>query len=133
MRRQAGFSIISAIFILVVLGALGAFMVTISGTQHQGVVLSLESSRAVAAARSGLEWGGYQALEGSGCSDTTFSLDEGVLAGFAITVTCTSTQHDERGDDVVVYEITATAERGTPGNRDYVRRRFRGQFVDIQE
>ena len=58
--RQRGFSIVAAIFILVVLAALGAFMVTISTNQAIGSALDIQGSRAYQAARSGIEWGVYK-------------------------------------------------------------------------
>lgn len=132
MRHQRGFTLVSAVFLLVVLALLGALMVTISGTQHQSVVLGVESARALAAARSGVEWGAYQVLQpGNDCDDATdnFGLDEGVLSGFRVEVECVSSDHNESGDDISIYQITSIAERGQYGRPDYVRRRFQAQFV----
>jgi len=62
LRRslQSGVTIVSAIFILVVLAALGAFIVTVSTSQQIGSALDVQGSRAYQAARSGIEWGVYQ-------------------------------------------------------------------------
>lgn len=130
VKAQGGFAIIAAIFILVVLAALGAVMVTLSGTQHQGSAIVIETSRAQAAARSGIEWGAWQALEQSSCSPSSqFELNEGVLDGFRLTVQCSQSNHNERGEDFPVYEIIAVAERGQSGRPDYVKRELRAQFV----
>jgi len=45
-----GFAIVSAIFLLVVLAALGAFMVTFSTTQHTAAATDLEGTHAYQAA-----------------------------------------------------------------------------------
>jgi Tfp pilus assembly protein PilX len=55
-----GFAIVSAIFILVVLAALGAFIVNVSTNQQIGSTLDLQGVRAYQAARAGIEWGIYQ-------------------------------------------------------------------------
>jgi MSHA biogenesis protein MshP len=132
MKRQRGFSIISAIFILVALAVLGAVMVTLSGTQHQASALIIESSRATAAAKSGIEWGAWQALQGAGCgaANSDFEMTEGVMSGFRIEVTCTESNHEERGRSITVYALAAVAERGTVGRPDYVRRTMTANFVD---
>jgi MSHA biogenesis protein MshP len=59
-RHLRGFAIVSAIFILVVLAALGAFIVAISGDQQVGAALDVQGVQAYQAARSGIEWGVYR-------------------------------------------------------------------------
>lgn len=54
-HMQQGFSLVSAIFLLVVLAALGAFMLTFSNTQHITSAQDIQGSRAYWAARAGLE------------------------------------------------------------------------------
>ena len=51
LRRSKGFSIISAIFIVVVLAALGAAILTVSTSQQLGAAVDLSGSRAYFAAR----------------------------------------------------------------------------------
>ena len=50
---QRGFSLISAIFLLVVIAALGTFAVTLSTSQQQSAALDVLGSRAYQAARAG--------------------------------------------------------------------------------
>ena len=52
---QGGFAIVSAIFLLVVLAALGAFMLTFSTVQHATSAQDIQGSRAYWAARAGLQ------------------------------------------------------------------------------
>ena len=86
-KRQSGFAMVSAIFILVALAALGAFIATVSSTQHVGSALDVDGARAYQGARAGIEWGASRAL-GSNCAGTT---NVGTLNGMAITVTQSTT------------------------------------------
>jgi len=120
---QGGFTLVSAIFLLVVIAALGAFAVSLSSKQHVGSALDLLGARAYQAARAGIDWGAYQVLQ-----DTAFAATcqggvanhsplalPGTLAGFTVAVNCTATSNDEgartaaNGNPVWVYRLTATA------------------------
>lgn len=58
-----GFSIVSALFLLIVLASLGAFIVNISTTQSTTMAQDVQGSRAYHAAQAGLEWGLYGVLD----------------------------------------------------------------------
>lgn len=116
---QRGFSLVSALFLLVVLGALGGYMVSISGTQHFTTMHALQAAKAYHAARSGTEWGIASAV-GTGACPATTTLNGGDLHGFAVQVSCTSTTHQEQGSNYNIYAITAFAQTasiafGAPG------------------
>lgn len=92
-----GFTLVSVVFILVALAALGAALASISIRQHMGSAASLESARALQAARAGLEWAAFQALRNPAppaaapaCFATT-SFTVAGLAAYTITVSCTRT------------------------------------------
>ena len=55
-RRQGGFSIVAAIFILVVLAALAGFIVSITTTQNLTFAQDMQGARALQAARAGAEY-----------------------------------------------------------------------------
>lgn len=129
-RRQSGFSLIPALFLLVVLAALGAAAVRLSAIEHQTVVLAMQSSRAYAAAQAGIEWSAYQALVNGSCGSSTLSLTEGGLAGFSVATTCTGTTHTEGSATVSVYVLEAFARSGVYGAPDYVSRRIRATVTD---
>jgi MSHA biogenesis protein MshP len=121
--RRGGFTLVGAIIILVVLAAAGAGMVKVGGVQRTTTSYAFLGARAYQAARSGIEWGVYKAVDSGACAaSTSFSLSEGGLEGFNLDVTCTSTTHVESGDSTLVYHFTSTAERGTFGSRDFVHR-----------
>jgi len=128
--KQGGFSLIPALFLLVVLAVLGAVAVRLSAVQHQTVVLAMQGSRAYAAAQAGLEWSAYQALVNSSCGSSTLSMTEGGIAGFAVDTTCTSTSHTEGSATTNVYVLEAFAYSGSYGTPDYVSRRIRATVTD---
>ncbi len=129
-RRQRAFALLAAIFLIVVLSLLGIFIVRISGVQHHTVNIALLGARAFEAARTGIEWGAFQALDSASCTTTTLSLTEGGLAGFDVDVTCTSSTHTETGNTYNVYLLDVVATDGTYGTPDYVSRRMQATVTD---
>lgn len=131
-KLQHGFSLITAIFLLVVLGALGTMIVTFFAAQQQSSALDVMGSRAYQAARAGIEWAAYQVAQGTpwaGCAPTTlFTAGTGTalaetLSPFTVTLQCSSITATEGGLPIYVYDITSTATYGgAPGNPDYVER-----------
>jgi len=67
-RSQRGSSIAMAIFVLVVVGMLGAAMVNILNKGQENVAREVISMRALMAAESGAERGLLQALSGGDCN-----------------------------------------------------------------
>jgi len=130
MKRQFGFSLVPALFLLVVLAALGIVAVRLSGVQQQTVVLAMQSSRAYAAARTGIDWSAYQALVNGSCASSTITLTEAGVAGFSVDTSCSSTSHSEGPNTVRVYVIDAFAWSGSYGTPDYVSRRIRSTVTD---
>jgi MSHA biogenesis protein MshP len=86
---------VSVVFILVVLAALGAALADISQRQHLAAASDLQAARAYQAARAGLEWWAYwQANAGTAngdCMSTNSIVPGGTLSGFTVTLTCTRT------------------------------------------
>ena len=127
MRRQSGFSLVAAIFLIVVLAALGAFAVQVAMTQYQSSNLELLQARAQAAAEAGIEYGANITLRRAVpyCLPTTLNLTQGALAGFVVKVACTSTTHQITGGTpttYTVYSLAATASEGSYGRQGYVTR-----------
>ena len=128
--RQSGFAIVSAIFIVVALAALGAFVAVVSSTQHLGSALDIDGARAYQSARAGIEWGVANALQGNCAAASNI----GPLNGMAMTVECSalaSGNADEAGL-LAIYAITATACNlpagaacpGVAGASNYIERRM---------
>lgn len=120
-----GFSLISAIFLLVVIAALGTFAVTLSTTQQQSGALDVMGSRAYQAARAGIEWGAFQALQNGSCAPSSpLAPLPNTLSGFAVTVTCTPNTYNEAGKTVNMYQLVSTATQGAAATPNYIERQM---------
>lgn len=133
-RISAGFVLPSAIFLLVILAALAAFLVRIATTQSITSAQDVQGARAYQAARAGVEWGLYQVLDPANATvvaptdaawpnmpacpaDTTMAVE-----AFSVTVQCAHyptgagassgpPTYAEMGATraLIVYQLTATA------------------------
>lgn len=130
-KRQQGFSIVSAIFLLVVLSFLGVAMMTFSTSQHQGEAMDVMGSRAYQAARAGVEWAAYNVANSAspwaGCaagSAVTVAV-AGDLAQFSpVTVNCSAASYVEGAATLWIYDVSAVAQTAgiAAGNQDFVQR-----------
>lgn len=133
-RAGRGFALPSAIFLLVVLAALGAYLVTLSRTSHLAAALDVHSARAYQAARAGIEWAAWQVIVPPGpatpCppSPSTLTLGE-TLALFSVTVECRRSDVSDGAETVSVYQIRSMATAGAAGEPDYVERRIEAVFA----
>ena len=116
LTGQQGFTLVQAIFIVVVLALLGAAMVRLLGVQTATSTLAVQQARAYAAARSGLEWGATRAVAGASCSDSM------TIDTFQVTVSCGSQAVEEGTGSYIVYSISSHARFGSYGSPDYVSR-----------
>ena len=124
MSRREGFSLISAVFLVVVVSAACAAMLGMVGAERRSSTLGILGSRALQAARSGIEWATAKAVGNpAACPTGTFNLSQGALGGFQVTVTCTRTQHDENGSTWSTFRLRSDAQRGSFGSFDYAFRR----------
>jgi MSHA biogenesis protein MshP len=121
---EAGFSAVTAVVILVMLAVLGAAIVNITETRSVSVAQDVLGSRAIQAARAGIEWGAFQIRNPENTNPappgpytaqyacpglaTSFALGGG-LAEFTVTVQCTSTAYTEFGMLITVYQLVATS------------------------
>ncbi len=119
---QRGFAAMAAVFVLVLLAGVGAFLVTLSNTQQVNSAQDLQGSRAYWAARAGLEWALALTKSGGACpgASTTFNIDTG--ASFALTVTCSVLTYSEGAATVNVFTLNSVARQGTAGSAGYVER-----------
>jgi MSHA biogenesis protein MshP len=120
ISNQHGFTLVQAVFVVVVLGLLGAMMVRLIGVQSSTTIFALQGARAYQAARSGLEWGAGRASASPSLSCN------GVMSieGFTVRVGCTSVDYTEGTSNTTVYRLNAIAEFGGYRNPDYVQRRL---------
>lgn len=117
-NKEAGFTLVQAVFILLVLGLLGMVMVRLIGVQSATGVMALQGARVYHAARSGLEWGAARAVAGQSCAGSM------IIENIGVNVTCTSESYTEGSvGPYSIYRIQSVAEYGNYGSVDYVSRR----------
>jgi len=135
-NTQRGFSLVSAIFLLVVMAGLGAAMVTFSNSQNQNLAMDVLGSRAYQAAEAGIEWAAFNIASSPGAAGANAfgpvagNALGGNLATFNVTVSYTAaSQVDDTTwppsgvtGPVWTYYITASAVNGTAGSANYVER-----------
>lgn len=121
MKTIRGFALASAIFLLVILALLGAFMVSFSTTQHTTAAQDIQGSRAYRAARAGVEWmAASLSATPTACPASPPTL---TVEGFSVTLSCVANSYDEAGTTRYVFWVTATATTGgTPGGLAYTER-----------
>jgi MSHA biogenesis protein MshP len=124
--RAAGFSVVAALFLLVVLSLLAVLIASVTGMQQASGQLDVLGVRAYDSARAGVQWGAYQVLDpnntlnAASCSPlvmpscpaspTHLSSLGGSLSGFTVSVACTQTADTTEGNrNVRVFQIVATA------------------------
>ena len=118
LADQKGFTLVQAVFILVVLALLGVAMMRLGSVQSSGSTFAVQGARAYQAALGGLEWGAARASTGASC-DGTFNLEE-----FSLTVSCSSADFVEGASGTTIYHIESVAAFGSYGTPDYVQRRL---------
>ncbi len=113
---QRGFAAIAAIFLVVILAALGGFMVTFSNTQQLTSAQDVQGSRAYWAARAGLEWGvgSVSAVAdpstiaaGTCTTSTPLTIDS-----FSVAVVCSVAIFVEAGANKYIVQIRSVASSG---------------------
>jgi MSHA biogenesis protein MshP len=141
-NAQRGFSLITAIFLLVVVTSLGTLMMTFFAAQQQSSAIDVLGARAYQAAHLGLEWGTFQITRsgvangaGSTFANDCFtqssqpSLSQPGLTGsklsqFNLVVYCsyTATPNDSIASGVYNFTASAVTVNAAPGSADYVQR-----------
>jgi MSHA biogenesis protein MshP len=145
--RQNGFAIVAAIFLLVILSALGAYMLVFSSVQHATSAQDVQGERAYQAARAGVEWGTYQILQNNatgfaaacrtatpGTTTQVLPTLAGTLSAFTVNVSCSTTPYTEgshlAANPLWMYRITSTAAVGVAGQTNYVARQMQITLED---
>jgi MSHA biogenesis protein MshP len=124
-RNQRGVALLAAIFLLVVLGGLTAYMVSLSASQHSTSMWAVQGARAHYAAQSGLQWGAAQLAAGQPCAPEGIPIDGGAGVMFTVTIRCTDQgPFTELATTRTVWLIDVVASRGgAVGNPGYVQRK----------
>lgn len=125
--RYRGFAIVSALFLIVALAALGAAIMHFSSIQHLTGTQDIQGSRALAAARAGTEWAAGYVMNNNACPASPASL---TFEAFNVGVTCTSDSFNDEGVTLKVFSVSSTASTGgAVGGLAYVERRVEATLV----
>ncbi|MBX9630975.1 MAG: hypothetical protein K2X67_10675 [Burkholderiales bacterium] len=124
---ERGFTLVTALFLLVVLALLGLFIVSVFGLQQSSQALDVSGTRTYAGAQAGIEWALVQVLDPDNndpllvpvnpqppaCFATQAVALGGAFNGVSASVTCSVTTTTELNRNVAVYLLTSTATSGT--------------------
>jgi MSHA biogenesis protein MshP len=132
---QRGFTLVSAVFLLVIILALGAFALTVSTTQHRTSAQDLLGAQAYQAARAGIEWGAFHVLQNpggiacdaAGVANPVAMPAATTLIPFTVDVNCQqSAPVTEGATSVAMFRLTSTASMTgrAVGAADYVERQI---------
>lgn len=149
MHKQAGVALVTAIFLLVVLAGLAVAAVSLSSSQQDAAAKDEMGTRAYLAAKAGMEWALFTALQGGAGTPeanlncltpipTSFAMPPGTLSAFSVTIRCTQPVRgygDNSANDPTAghFRITVTAcnQPPCPANNpgpDYVQRQIMAQL-----
>jgi len=108
MYRERGISLITAIFILLILSLLAGYIGHLATSTQSESAMDVNASRSYQAAKAGLEYGAYRAIVVASCTTTSFSPAN--ITGFTVTVVCTTPAvYQEGTTNKTLYQIVATA------------------------
>jgi hypothetical protein len=122
---QRGAALVSVIFLIVTVAALGTFAIRTGMDYGQQATLALQEVRADVAAYSGIEYAVNRLSLNPACNalppgPLTFPGSAAGMTGIRVVLTCTASATQPSTGSV--FEITARAQFGVFGNPDYVQR-----------
>lgn len=141
-RAMQGASLVTAIFLLVVLSGLAVAMVTLTTSQQVSAGLDAQGARAYLAARAGIEVGVFQVTRNNGPCKNTATVTDHIalpsspgLTGFSVTVVCNRTLDAVTGQQRYTVQVTACNQPTSIGacpnpsdSIDYVQRVLHVEF-----
>jgi len=127
IKYQSGVSIVTAIFLVVILALMGAGMVSLLTTSQQSISQEISSTKTYMAGRSCLQWGMYQAIYDADPwlnNPNIITFNNGNL----INTQCSSTINVINSDGLTFFDIKATARFGSVADPEFSQREMRLQF-----
>jgi MSHA biogenesis protein MshP len=108
--QETGASVIFAIFLLLLMASLAAFMTNLVSVSNANLAADIGGSRAYQAARAGAEWGMFQ-LDPNGAAAAMPACVGGTppIPDHNVVVVCANTDHTEAGRTIRIFRITSTA------------------------
>ena len=123
---------ITAIFLILVIAVLGAYIASVATTQHTTATLDLQGAKTYQAAYAGVQWGAYQALRVPSCAGNTSFALAGGLTGFAVTVNFSIFPYTENGVARNMCRITSTGCNFPAGGNTCPGNQSNGYYVERQ-
>ena len=124
--KMSGFTLVSAIFIVVILSLVGTYMVSISALTRASSSLNIQGIKAYYAAKSGLEWAKAQVTRGGfncpAINPTVLSLSQGGFSNFSVIINCRSNTFTEAGISYKIFELSSAGQFNTNNSSDYAAR-----------
>lgn len=121
-RFQRGFAAVAAIFLVVLLAALGAFMVTFSNSQQLSSAQDVQGTRAYWAARAGLEWAIVNIAVCTNPASTPMAGAPATINNYTMVISCSFSTYTDAGNTVNIFLIASNASVGTVGAVGFIER-----------
>jgi MSHA biogenesis protein MshP len=125
MKIQHGFTLVSAIFILLVFGLLGGYMLRTSAIQLDTTNYALQGARAYLVAKAGADWAIANIVNyGGTCTQVNAqtAMNFTGINGFTVGLSCTSQTYSEGAVSGTIYTITALSQYDSYSAGDYTAR-----------
>jgi hypothetical protein len=132
--KKHGFTLVSTIFIVVLLALVTGFIVNISTLTRSSATLTRLGLQTYFAAKSGLEWAQF-AITTAGSpyncpsSPTTLQFNQGALTGFSVTISCTQNAFTEHDTTYNVFRITSVGSYTSASGLENTRRQIEARIV----
>jgi MSHA biogenesis protein MshP len=126
-RLSRGMALPLAIFVMVVLSAMVAYLMRIFLLANASSTQEILATRAYFSARAVIERAAYQVLlPGSTTIQACPAAQTISIDGFSVALTCQQYDYTDTSgtENVSVYQLVATASQGTQGSQDYVERQI---------
>ena len=119
-----GFSLLGAIFILIILAVAGIYLMKLGGVQQQITLYNILDVRAKLAVESAFELSASRLKNQttSDCENTSYQFDKRhkALEGFNVSIHCLKTIKNNQNPQKVAYQLQAVASKGKFGDQNYV-------------
>ena len=126
IKKQSGVSVVTAIFLVIVLALMGAGMVSLLTTSQQSIGHEITSAKAYMSGRSCLQWGMYQSIYSSASGSHTNTFNNNASGLF--NSKCDTTISTITNDGLTFYNINTVATFGSSADPEFSQRTMRLQF-----
>jgi MSHA biogenesis protein MshP len=119
IKRQSGVSVVTAIFLVVVLALMGVGMVSLLSTSQQSISQEITSAKALMAGHSCAQWGMYHAA---------YNATTGTFSNSLLNSQCTITLNTIINDGLTFFNLGVAASYGNVTDPEYSQRTLQLRF-----